>query len=435
MNLLNWARTVVDLVRRARPRYSGPMVGNGAGMVVNHSTALTHATVWACVQYISKTIAGLEWQVIKQIAVDKHEQMIGGAVNWMLNKQANPEMTAFTWRQLVLAHVLLTGNHFSEIQRDAMGRPLWLWPLDPDTVRVYRDPTTNALKYGVWQEVGGEATLEPNDVYHVKGLGWDGVTGYSVISTARRSLGIGLAMDEYGANFYKNGTHIGLVFEHPKTLSEGAQTRFADSLQGRSGPGQAFRAIVTEEGMKLAKATMSMVDAQFLEQRARNAIDVCQWFAVPPHKVGQLDRATNNNIEHQSIEAVQDCIGPWCKALQQEADIKLFGQVAQRNITTLINTDSLERGDFLSRMQAYKAARDSGMYSVNDCLHAEKRNSIGPEGDMRLQPMNMVPLGTEAAEPVEPATEPVDPSADASARARAKVVNMQQRLRKRVGNE
>jgi HK97 family phage portal protein len=425
MQMPSWMQGVVAFVRRARPRGATGSAAKSAGMAVNDLTALNHATFWACVNYIGRTVAGLEWQVYQKQGGDQREQVFGGAVDWMLNKQANPEMTAFVWRMVVLAHVLVTGNHYSEIQRDVMGRPLWLWPLDPRTVRVFRDPDTNELRYGIWQEGGGEAVLLPNDIYHVKGLGWDGILGYSVIEMARRSIGIGLAMDEYGGNFYQNGTHLGLIFEHPKTLSEGAQERFKKALDSSyTGPGKSFKSIVTEEGMKLSKATMTMVDAQYLEQRNRNAYEICQWMAVPPHKVGLLERATNNNIEHQSIEAVQDCIGPWCKALAQEADIKLFGMAAQRSMVTIINTDTLERGDFLSRMNGYKAGRDAGMYSVNDCLRMEKKNSIGPEGDMRLQPMNMVPLGTEPEEPAPPAAEP---AADVAARARAKVVQMRER--------
>lgn len=397
MTFLERVGSIFDLVRRPRVRFTGSVSGNGAGMLVTNQTALAHATVWACVRFISQTIASLPWQIV-QSSTDsfdqvKRRQITGGSVDWILNKQANPEMTAFSWRETALMHVLLTGNHYSEIQRDVMGRPLWLWPLLPESVRPYRDPD-GVVRYHIWQEQGPETVLDSRDVFHVKGMGWDGVTGYPVIAMARRSIGLGLAMDEFAANFYRNGATLGLVFEHPRQLSEKAQENFKNSIQqGYTGPGNAFRTIVVEEGMKLAKAQMSMVDAQFLEQQKHQVNEICRWFGVPPHKAQDLQRATFSNIEHQSIEVVQDCVTPWCRRLEQESDIKLFGMAAQRSVTTRLGTDVLLRGDFQGRMNGYKIGRDAGILSVNDCRALENLDPV-EGGDMRLQPMNMVPLGT-----------------------------------------
>src|SRR5690348_2529784 len=126
---------------------------------------------------------------------------------------------------------------------------------------------SGALVYRVYQPRGGQVLLPARNVLHVHGMGWDGITGYSVIAMARRSIGMGLALDQHGSDFYANGTHLGLVLQHPKTLSDNARANLKKSIEERTGGGRGFKALIAEEGLTLAKATMTMVDAQFLESR------------------------------------------------------------------------------------------------------------------------------------------------------------------------
>lgn len=391
-----------NFIERAWPRreHSSPR-GRGAGMAVNVDSALAHATVWACVRIISETIATLGWHITRDLPNGERDRVTGTPLDWLLNVQPNPEMTSFTWRELVLVHALMSGNHYSEIQRDAMGRPIWLWPLDPERCWPDRD-STGALIYRYYRQQGGIETLPARNVLHIHGLGWDGLSGYSVISVASRSLGSGIALDEHGANFFRNGAHLGLIFEHPKALSQTAWDRLQASIAERTGPGNSFKTLIAEEGMKPAKFQMSMIDAQFLESRKFQVSEICRWFRVPPHKVADLERATFSNIEHQAIEFVQDTILPWCKRLEQEVDLKLFGVARQGNVHTRLNVDTLLRGDIKSRFEAYGQARQWGWLSVNDIRRLENSNGIGEDGDIYLQPSNMVEAGADPVLPGAP---------------------------------
>jgi HK97 family phage portal protein len=403
MTLAQW---FVNLLTRARPRSPIRGTSAAAGMFVDDFTALNYSGVFGCVRVISQAIASLDWQVIRESPDGKKERVTGGAVDRILNYAANPEMSAFTWRETGLAHCLLPGNHYSEIERDAMGRPLNVWPIDPHRMFVTRGET-GELVYRVSDWAGGTRELAARDVLHVKGLCWDGILGMSPVGMARRSVGVGLAMDEYAASFYQNGTQLGLVLEHPKNLSEPAQQRLKDSLKQRTGPLQAFRTIVTEEGMKLSRATMTMLDAQFLESRKFGLAEIARWYGVPLHKLAELDRSTNNNIEHQSIEFVQDCILPWCRRLEQEVDIKLFG-LRSGKIYTRLNIDTLLRGDIASRYEAYSLGRNGGWLSANDIRKLENMDPIA-DGDVYLVPLNMVPA-EDAGEQLEAA--PAEPATD-----------------------
>ncbi len=404
----------VALFKRVRPdvRRTG-VAGRAADRFVDADVAMTYATFWACVRLISEQIATLSWHVLRDLPNGDRERE-KGAMDWILNVQANTEMTAFSWRETVVAHLLTVGAHYSEIQRDNSGRPIWLWPIAPGRVLPERNESTNDLQYRVWGADGSSTVIEARNMFAPHGLGWDGITGKSVVAMAARSIGAGLTMDEYNASFFANGTHLGLVLEHPKSLSEAARERLKKDISERSGGKGAFKAIVAEEGLKLSKATMTMTDAQFLESRKYQRSEICTWFRVPPHKIGDLEKATFSNIEHQAIEFVVDTLLPWCKRLETEVDIKLFGMQRQGKVYTRLNIDTLLRGDMKSRYDAYGVGRQWGFLSVNDILRLEGRNGIGSDGDIYLQPVNMVEAGAPPTAPKYSIAQPPNESGPAA---------------------
>jgi ATP-dependent Clp protease protease subunit len=113
---------------------------------------------------------------------------------------------------------------------------------------------------------------------------------------------------------------------------------------------------------------------------------------IPPHKIADLDRSTNNNIEHQGIEFVTDCIVPWCTRLEQEANVKLFAPRAQGKVYTKLSVQSLMRGDSKSRAEFYRLMTQMGAMSINEVRALEDLNGIGAAGDARLVQLNQTTL-------------------------------------------
>ena len=392
---------MMALLRPQRIDSPAPIYVRVAGMAVSEQSAMQFAAVWACVRIISETIATLGWHIVREKGDGAREREVNTDRDRILNALANPEMTAFSWREVALTHCLLWGNHYSEIQRDGGGRPKGLYPIDPGRVQVMRD-ADGALIYVVNGGTEGQETIAARDMLHVHGIGYDGVVGQSVVSHARQSIGSGLAMDQFGGKFYENGAHVGLVLKHPGKLSQNAHETLKASLADKfAGSKNAFQTMILEEGMTPEKLSMTMIDAQFLESRKFQVSEICRWFRVPPHKVADLDRATFSNIEHQSIEFVQDTILPWCRRLEQEIDAKLFGRW---EATTRLNIDTLLRGDIVARYTAYDKGRLGGWLSANDVRRLENLNPI-EHGDIYLQPLNYIEAGEipEVPEPVAPA--------------------------------
>lgn len=375
-------------------------------ITVNHDTALNYAAVWAAVRCITESLSQMSWHVFAQ-KKDARERQAMHPVDWMLSVQTNPELPAFTFRETMLAWALTWGNGYAEIERDMAGRAVAMWPIAPDRIAVDRT-AAGQLVYDIRNRYQANTVLLPSDIFHLHGLGFDGSQGYSVIALARQSIGMGLAAEEYGARFFGNDARPSGILEHPAALKPEAAQRIKDDWQKiYAGTGRHSVAVL-EEGMKYNRIGLSNEDAQFLQTRRFQVQEIARWFRVPPHKIGDLERATFSNIEHQAIEFVVDCLVPWAVRLEQEANAKLFGANRQ-TLFTKMNVASLLRGDQSSRFSAYATGRQWGWLSVNDIRRLEDMNPLPPHlGDVFLTPTNMyaVPLDPNKAVTGPPALAP-----------------------------
>jgi len=362
-----------------------------AGVLVTEDTALTLAEWWACVSVISRTLASLPWGVFER--TEQGRKQIDGQVAWVLNNQPNPEMTAFSFREAMMAHVLNWGNGYAEIQRDLSGRVVALWPITPDRVTVERRKSDGVLIYRVMNSEGAEQQLTADQVFHVHGLGFDGLVGYSIVQMAARSIGVGIAQDVFAQSFYANGTVMGSIVEIPATMSP-QQIKDAEGYlnEKHRGPENAFRVKVAPVGVKTHPMGMPMTDAQFVESRQMSITMAARWLGVPPHKIADLTRSTNNNIEHQGIEFVTDAIRPHAMRFEQEANVKLFSARAQGRVYTKLNLNAIMRGDSKARAEFYRTMTQIGAMSINEVRELEDMNSIGPAGDVHLVQLNQTTL-------------------------------------------
>lgn len=379
------------------------MPAKPAGVRVTEDTALTLSAVYACVRVISEDIAGLPWHVMEQRADGGSELRPEDPADWLLSVQANPEVPAFQFRETILAHALLWGNGFAEIERDGAGRPAWLWLLTPDRVCPER-AADGRIVYAVSNRTGGATYLESEDVYHLRGLGFDGLVGYSVVQLAARSIGAGIALDQSTADLFGNDSTPGGVLKHPGKLSEPAAKRLSEDWEKRhAGPGKKRRVAVLEEGMDWVQTGLPPDDTKLIEQRQFTPADICRWFRVSPVKIQDLLRATFSNIEQLSINHVTDTLLPWVRRLEGEANVKCFGRTNRGRRFTRLNLKGLLRGDTAAQTEHVSKMLGQGVYDIDEARSYLDLNPIGPDGKKRFVPVNMQLL-EKAGE--EPAPEP-----------------------------
>jgi len=373
-------------------------------------TALTYSAIWACVRIISQTLASIGWHVFERMERGAKRLSINDNIAWTLGMQANPEMSAFEWRQVMLKDALLWGNGYSEIERTNGGKVLWLWRIDPSRVCPERDEN-GRLYYRVQNQMGPDSFLDPSRMFHLRGMGPDGVVGYSVVEMARRSIELGLQEERFGSEFFKRGPMPGGILTSPTKLSDEQTNKLRESFQRvYGGMENAGRVVVLSGNMAFAPLTLPNNDAQFLESRTFQVNEICRWFGVPPHKLAELSKATFSNIEEQERAFVADCLLPWARRMESEADIKLYGSVTMGRRYTRLNLDALQRGNSQTQTDTVTKKVMGGLMTPNEGRAYFDLNP-DPAGDVLITQGQMIPLerAIEEPEPPPPPPEPVEP--------------------------
>jgi HK97 family phage portal protein len=367
---------------------------SATGVHVSPEGSLRYTAVLACVRVLAEGVASLPcilYERYEQDGRDAKRRASGHPVYRLLHDAPNPVMTALEFFEIGMAQALLWGNFYAEIEWSARGDLVALWPLS--AWRVTPAMTRQGKFYTVRVDAGPDQTLSDYQVLHVPAFGYDGVQGKSMISLAREAVGLGIAAERYGASVFGNGVVPGGVLQHPGVLSDDAYKRLADSWATRhQGLANAQRLAILEEGMKYEKTGIPPEDAQFLETRRFQRSEIAGIFRVPLHMIGDLERATFSNIEHQSTEFLTNSLAPWLRRWEQRSNRSLLVGKERDRFYAEFLVDALLRGDTATRYTAYATGRQWGWLSVNDIRQRENMNPVDG-GEEYLVPMNMAPAG------------------------------------------
>jgi HK97 family phage portal protein len=352
-----------------------------AGTAVTPDTAMQNTAVFACVKVLSETLASLPIHIFrfegnKRIRVPEHP------LSKILSLLPNAEMTAYTFIETAMIHLLTYGNFYAQIVRNGKGQPLSLYPLLPQNMDVSRDTTTGRLVYTYtrnYDEYGKPGiTVIPNrDILHVPGLGFDGIMGFSPISMARNAIGMGIAVEQFGSSFFANGALPAGVLESPTAVKN--PDKLKESWNTQFGGGKAHGTALLEEGLKYHTITIPPNDAQFLETRRFQTEEIARVFRVPLHMIGDYTHATFSNVEHLSLDFVKFSLTSWITRLEQGFEKALLLPSEQGEYFIKFNVDGLLRGDYQSRMSGYAVGIQNGFMSVNDIRDLEDMNEVPEE--------------------------------------------------------
>ena len=372
--------------------YSFFFGSTSSGKPVNETTAMQMTAVYSCVRILSETVAGLPLNVYRYNDSGGKEKAFKHPLYRLLHDEPNPEMTSFAFRETLMSHLLLWGNAYAQIIRNARGEVIALYPLMPNKMTVDRDQSGRLFySYQRGSEdpktLGSDSRvyLTPADVLHIPGLGFDGLIGYSPIAMAKNAIGLAIATEEYGAKFFANGAAPSGVLEHPGTIKDPMRVKesWNSAYQGSA---NSHKIAVLEEGMKYTPIGIAPEQAQFLETRKFQINEIARIFRVPPHMLADLEKSSFSNIEQQSLEFVKYTLDPWVVRWEQSMCRVLFSESEKSTYFIKFNVDGLLRGDYASRMSGYATARQNGWMSANDIRELENLDRISPDlgGDLYL---------------------------------------------------
>lgn len=370
---------------------------NDSGVTVTEKSSLQVSTVWRCVNILANAAASTPFKAYREGSFVE--------VSHPLLKDPHPEMTPFEFWRLTYVHRLLWGNFFGEKVKDGAGRYKHLIPLDPSRVKVGR-ASDGTKVFQVMRGDGATVAATTDEVFHLPGLGYDGLAGLSPIQLAAQAIGLSLAAERHGSRFFGAGTNLsGILTTDQRLTSEQADIIKARWKAKMSGPNAAHDIAVLDSGASFSPVSIPNTDAQFVESRGFQTNELCRWYGVPPHMVGDVTKSTSwgSGIEQQGIGFVVYTLRPdWLVPTEQRVTKELL---QDPKVYARYNVEGLLRGDSTARANFYNTMRNIGVYSVNEIREFEKLPPI-EGGDTHIQPLNMTNVdgdGDDDASPQEEA--------------------------------
>jgi HK97 family phage portal protein len=354
--------------------------GSSAGVAVTEETALRLSAVYACVRLISDTISTLPYdQFVRR---DGQRFPYRPKDTWVDRPSTEMPKTTF-WKQVIVS-LLLDGNAFVQVVRSG-NEIVDLIPINPMQVRVER---RNGVKTFI---INGSMVMDSTQVLHLTEMMLPGeVRGVSRIKQAKEALGLGLALEEYAAQFFGNGAFAGGVLEFPEKLSPEQRKEIRETWNAQhQGPKRAHRVGMLWGGGKFNPMTVNPAESQLVDQRRFAIEEIARIFRVPPFMLGVSENAAMAfaSIEQQQLFFRQHTIQPYVEMLEDHF------QALLENPNTFIkfNMSSIVRADLSSRYSAYNVALLAGFMSVNDVRSLE---DLGPveAGDQYRVPLQNIPL-------------------------------------------
>jgi len=374
-------------------------VPSSSGALVSQATAITVPTVYACVSIRAEDVARCTPRLYRPLPDGSREPVKDHPVA-RLFKRPNAIQNWFEFAEQMTTGLLLRGNAYAVILRDRRGQPEQLIPVNPDAVMVLEAADGqifyNVNRVGLYQIAvlrGLPQSIPAEDIFHLRGMAFNATVGLNRLGVARDAVGISIGLMQQAARWMNNGARPSGVLQTDKSLTQQAADRLKASWNSLfTGIQNVGSVAVLEEGLEWKPMSLTSVDLQFIEQRKLSVLDICQWFRVPPHKVGVVDANAKLNQAQADQSYVNETIMPdlerWEQKFVQTFDLDAEG------LEVDFDESSLLRADIMTRINIGRLAVMSGLMSPNEWRKSEKLAPV-EGGDQVLAPVNLAALGSD----------------------------------------
>jgi len=370
-----------------------------AASPVSISASLRLSAAYRCVEVISSAIASEYWDILEWTKPKGWSPSPFHKSEYMLNNEPNTIMSRFTLMKTLITKVLLEGNGYLHIIRNGIGDPVELRLIN-DSVQAFMKLDGSGLYYIVAKDTGKDYRIEDSEMIHILNFSYNGIVGVSTLTHAMNTMEVSNASEASAKGFFKSGANMSGIIsvENNKLTKEKAEAikdSWSQAFDITSGaPGGIA---VMESGLNFHPVTVNPKEAQMLETREFNVIEICRFFGVSPSKVFDSKNLTYTNIESFQLGFLTDTISPLNSKIESEFNRKLF-RPSKRRLTKLnLNIGELLKADMDSTANYYTKMLGVGAYTSN-----EIRKKIGqPEvkgGNQSFRPMNYMPLDVKVTQ-------------------------------------
>ena len=327
--------------------------------------AMLLSTVYRCVEVISDSIAQLPLEPYKMDSQGYKIKFTSHPTYKLLNKEPNPRMTRFDFIKVLIVSTLLKGNGYAYIERDERGNAKGLHFLPSDIVTIIRPKT---LSEAVSYSIAGLGKVESCNMIHIKNFSYDGIEGVSTLRHARNSLGLAVDSEAHAAGFFKGGANLAGILKSTTNLNSQQKDQLKRSWQMAFSPatGTPNGVAVLEGNLTFEPITVNPTDAQLLETRQFNVVDICRFFGVSPVKAFDLTKSSYSTVEATNLSFLTETLSPLLEKIELEFERKLYKPSEKDSIDVRFDTATLLRADKAALAQYYNTLFNIGVVSPND---------------------------------------------------------------------
>lgn len=395
----------IEIRRASKKEIASTSMLRGNGIFLgSRSKPMLLSTVYRCVDVIGDSVAQLPLDTYLVDADGFKEKYKSHPAYHVLNCEPNEDMTRFTFFKTLVTSVLLDGNGYAYIERDSMGNALQLIYLPSNMVNIVYVADAMGIQRKRYRVTGFIELVEPHDMIHVLNFSYDGIIGVSTLTHARQTLGIASDSERHAAGFFEGGGNMAgvLTIEGARLDKKQKEQNYAE-WESRTNPvsGHPNGIVILEGNMKYQPVTINPKDAQLLESRMFNVVDICRFFSVSPVKAFDLSKSSYSTVEATQLAFLTDTVAPMLEKIELEIKRKVFRPTECNRITVQFDTSALLRADMTSLAAYNNMLFQNGGITPNEIRRANNLSRL-PDGDETFVQVNTQPLKFAVMRPSDP---------------------------------
>ncbi|EME5081874.1 phage portal protein [Klebsiella aerogenes] len=395
-----WARMASILTggRLVTPDKGSQMAGTSAHGVVGDSVVTDErnmqiSTVWACIRLISTVTASLPLDVYQTRNDQRTKVDNDNPLAKLLRFRPNNFMTALEFREAMTMQLCAYGNAYAHVERNSIGDVISMVPLMSANMEVRLSDNGKKIIYRYRRDTE-YAEFSQKEIFHLKGFGFNGLTGLSPLAFSAKSAGVAIAMEDNQREFFANGAKSPqILMTDGKVLTKEQRGQLEENFKEIAGGPVKKRLWILESGFTTQPIGVSPQDSEILAARKFQVAELARFYGVPPHLVGDVDKTTSwgSGIEQQNLGFLQYTLKPYLDRWEYSIERWLVKESEQGVIHAEHNLDGLLRGDSASRASFMQIMVNTGIRTVNEVRRLDNLPPL-PGGDVATRQSQNVPI-------------------------------------------
>jgi len=347
--------------------YAGRITKTGKSVTVE--TAIEVSAVIACARVRSNGIAQVPLKLMRK-SKDGRTKLPANdhPLYRILAARPNDWQTSFEYRQTMAMHFILTGNHFSFVNRSNRAGIMELIPFTPGSVTVKRADDFS-LTYHVRAENGSSREFPAKAIWHVKGPSLNTWMGLEGVRIAREAIGLSMATEESQARMHKNGVRPSGTYSVEGTLKDDQYKSLKKWIDDNyAGSNNAGGAMLMDRSAKWLSTQMTGIDAQHLETRKFQVEEICRHMNVNPILIfAESKNTTYASASQMFLAHVVHTLSPDYTMIEQSIDANLLTDADRADgIFSNFVDEGLLRGSLTEKHTIILADVNGGLITPNE---------------------------------------------------------------------